>query len=244
MAAVPGRVTSRMAQGTNSLLQEGAAAHHRYRRRPRRALRRRRAAAPRIRAEREAGPADPLLRAVPAAAEGGASVEAIASSHRPQRGADARGPRPPGGRRLPRPARPGRVGAGRVLRRGSGRRAEAAAGRPPILPCPWPLTVFPGCSRSQARTRAAAPASRPTSRRLRRRLLGTSAIIALTAQNTVGVTAVYPLPPELIVERCAPSRTTSAWTRRRPGCSAPSSRSRPWRRHSTSYPTRRWSSTR
>ena len=50
---------------------------------------------------------------------------------------------------------------------------------------------------------------------------GMSAIVALTAQNTVGVTAVHELPPAF-VDRAARGGLlrTSASTRRRPGCSS------------------------
>ena len=50
---------------------------------------------------------------------------------------------------------------------------------------------------------------------------GMTAITAITAQNTVGVTAVYPLPPEAIVGAGARRRRrTSASTPSRSGCSA------------------------
>ena len=114
VAAVPGRVTSSVAQGTNSLLKEGAAAitgtddvldelfgvgvRH----------------APKVRAAC-AAPDDPLLRAVLDAADSCTSVEAIARSDRPLGRADPRRAGPPGGRRLPGAARPRGLGAGGVL---------------------------------------------------------------------------------------------------------------------------------
>ena len=45
-----------------------------------------------------------------------------------------------------------------------------------------------------------------------------TAIVALTAQNTMGVTAVQELPPTFVGRSSRRSSTTSAWTRRRPGC--------------------------
>ena len=153
VAAVPGRVTSSVAQGTNSLLKEGAAAitgtddvldelfgvgvRH----------------APKVRAAC-AAPDDPVLRAVLDAAD--AAPPWRRSPARP-----AARPRRP----APRWAawRPTGTWCAATSGAGSGQRAEASAGRPPILPCPWPLTAAsPECYRSPARIRAVAPASRPT----------------------------------------------------------------------------------
>ncbi len=50
---------------------------------------------------------------------------------------------------------------------------------------------------------------------------GTSAITAITAQNTVGVTAIHPSRRRSCSLRCARCSPTSASTRSRSGCSAP-----------------------
>ena len=60
---------------------------------------------------------------------------------------------------------------------------------------------------------------------------GTCAVTAVTAQNTVGVDAVEVLPaPHRGRPDRPPSPATSAWERRRRGCSATPPWSRPWRR--------------
>ena len=119
VAAVPGRVTSHVAQGTNSLLKEGAAAitgtddvlDELFGVGVRQA--------PVARTPRSA-PDDPALRAVLEAADTCPSVEAIARTTGRTAAPDTRRTGPPGGRRLPGPPRPGRMGEGRVLRRGAG----------------------------------------------------------------------------------------------------------------------------
>ena len=132
VAAVPGRVTSSVARGTNNLLKDGATPISGtedvldelfgvgVRRRP--DARRERAA----RASRSS-------RAVLDAAESCDSVEAIALAHRPPDRRGARGARAPRGRRLPRPPRSRRLGAGGALmpdpRRRLGAQGEELAAR-------------------------------------------------------------------------------------------------------------------
>ena len=65
---------------------------------------------------------------------------------------------------------------------------------------------------------------------------GTTAITAITAQNTVAVTRVEAVSPAMIVAQVQPSPTTSASTRSRSGCSGRSRAPRPWQRPSTSSP--------
>ena len=57
---------------------------------------------------------------------------------------------------------------------------------------------------------------------------GTTAITAITAQNTVGVDAIHAVPPEIIVAQVGRWPPTSASTPSRSGCSARSRRSTPW----------------
>ena len=109
VAAVPGRITSSVARGTNNLLKDGATPISGtedvldelfgvgVRRVPE--------------ARPAHGPDDPVLQAALAAAETGDSVEAVAAAIGLPISADPRRAGPPGGRRLPRPARPRRLGA-------------------------------------------------------------------------------------------------------------------------------------
>ena len=90
------------------------------------------------------------------------------------------------------------------LRRAAGGRYVPVRGEPrgPYPPARWtePARELHACCRSPARTPAAAPASRPTSRRSPAcGVHGMTAITAITAQNTVGVTAVEAVAPAMIV---------------------------------------------
>ena len=61
-----------------------------------------------------------------------------------------------------------------------------------------------------------------------------TAITAITAQNTVGVTAIHAIPPDIIIAQVKAVADESASTRSRSGCSATGGRSRRSRGRSAS----------
>ncbi len=52
-------------------------------------------------------------------------------------------------------------------------------------------------------------------------VFGTSALTALTAQNTLGVSAVHAPPPDFVRRKSRRCWLISKWVRRRPACSIP-----------------------
>ena len=135
VAAVPGRVTARMAAGHQRPAARRRRAGHLDRGRARRALRRRHAARAARRARAAAAGRRRACRDVLDAVEAGAGVDEIVAAHRflGRRGARRPGPTRGGGARRARRAR--RLGASRHVRRCAAHiPADRAAA--PILPAP------------------------------------------------------------------------------------------------------------
>ena len=72
---------------------------------------------------------------------------------------------------------------------------------------------------------------------------GMTAITAITAQNTVGVSAVHPIPPEVIVEQVRQVADDIGVDAVKIGMLGTSRRSTPWSRRSASSAMRRSCST-
>ena len=181
VAAVPGPVTSPdQPRGRTRCCATARAARARRAGRPRRAVRRRRRARGARRAAARAS--SPHLAEL---------LDAVAGGPRHRRRARRR--QRAGGDRGARSASPSSSCAASCAARPAGAtrwRCERT-----VRTVHAPRAASPSSSRSPARTPAAAPGSRPTSRRSPRAgVHGTTAITAITVQNTVGVTGVAPGP--------------------------------------------------